>query len=259
MNKLIEIRSLSAGYGEDLILKNISLDVNGNDFIGVIGPNGGGKTTLLKVILGLLKPAHGSLKIYNTGENPHFFGYLPQVSNIDKRFPISVKEVVMSGLFPFKKEAKDYKATATSRAMEMLDVAGVKHLADHVIGELSGGQMQRVLLARAVVASPNLLILDEPDTFVDNNFERDLYELLKELNKNMAILMVSHDLGIISSYVKTLACVNRGLHYHPSNVISKEVLDSYNCPIDLITHGDLPHRVLIDHAHEEEHGHNHKH
>jgi len=255
MNKLLEIRALSAGYGEDLILRNISLDVFGNDFIGVIGPNGGGKTTLLKVILGLIKPAHGGLKIFNNNENPHFFGYLPQVSNIDKRFPISVKEVVISGLFPLKKGSKDYRNEALKRTMEMLEITGVRHLADSVIGELSGGQMQRVLLARAVVASPCLLILDEPDTFVDNNFERDLYELLKELNSHMAILMVSHDLGIISSYVKTLACVNRGLHYHPSNVISKEVLDSYNCPIDLITHGDLPHRVLIDHDHEHNHNH----
>ena len=109
--------------------------------------------------------------------------------------------------------------------------------------------MQRVLLARAIISLPELLVLDEPDTFVDNNFERDLYELLKELNKEMAIIMVSHDLGTISSYVKTIACVNRGLHYHHSNAITEKVLESYNCPIDLIAHGDLPHRVLKEHEH----------
>lgn len=253
MNKLVEIRSLSAGYAEDLILRNINLDVYENDFIGVIGPNGGGKTTLLKVIIGLLKPAGGHVHVVNSGNNPHFFGYLPQVSNIDKRFPISVEEVVMSGLFPAGSKGSAGKNEARDRVHRMLEIAGIRHMASRVIGALSGGQMQRVLLARAVVAEPSLLILDEPDTFVDNNFERDLYELLKELNQRMAILMVSHDLGIISSYVKTLACVNRGLHYHPSNIISKEVLDSYNCPIDLITHGDLPHRVLHDHEHTHEH------
>lgn len=249
MNKLVEIQSLSAGYGEELILENINFNVYDNDFVGVIGPNGGGKTTLLKVIIGLLKPLSGSIIINNKGNNGNFFGYLPQLSNVDKRFPISVKEIVMSGIFQSGRNGKVYSGIAAKSAIEMLEVTGVRHLASKVIGELSGGQIQRVLLARAIVSSPRLLILDEPDTFVDNNFERDLYELLKELNKKMAILMVSHDLGIISSYVKTLACVNRGLHYHPSNVISEEVLKSYNCPIDLITHGDLPHRVLKDHDH----------
>jgi zinc transport system ATP-binding protein len=117
------------------------------------------------------------------------------------------------------------------------------------IGELSGGQMQKVLLARAIVASPRLLILDEPNTFVDNKFEGELYEILVQLNKDMGIIIVSHDIGTISTYIKTIACVNRGLHYHKSNQISEEQLASYNCPIKLITHGEVPHTVLKKHNH----------
>jgi zinc transport system ATP-binding protein len=128
-----------------------------------------------------------------------------------------------------------------------MEQMGILHLKHKAIGELSGGQMQRVFLARALIASPKLLVLDEPNTYVDKHFEESFYEILKELNEKMAIILVSHDLGIISSYVKSIACVNRHLHYHDSSEITQELLDNYPCPIDLITHGDLPHRVLKTH------------
>jgi zinc transport system ATP-binding protein len=126
---------------------------------------------------------------------------------------------------------------------------GVAHLRDKSIGQLSGGQMQRVFLGRAIISEPRLLILDEPNTFVDNKFEHDLYELLHQLNHKMAILMVSHDVGTITTHVKTIACVNRNLHYHKSNIITQSQLTAYNCPIQLITHGDVPHTVLGEHHH----------
>jgi len=240
---LIELVKVSAGYSDELILKEVDLKINPLDFIGVIGPNGGGKTTLVRIILGLLKPLSGKL-IKSKGIH---IGYLPQASNTDRKFPVTAIEVVLSGLMSEKLLTGRYSNKDKTRAGEILTLMGIKHLADKNVGELSGGQMQRVLLGRAVIAEPDLLILDEPDTFVDNKFEHDLYELLKELNKKMAILMISHDVGTITSYVKTIACINRNLHYHPSNVITQDQLESYNCPIQLITHGNVPHTVLEDH------------
>jgi zinc transport system ATP-binding protein len=118
------------------------------------------------------------------------------------------------------------------------------------IGSLSGGELQRTMLARAIISSPRLLVLDEPDSHVDNQFETELYSLLKELNKNITILLVSHDIGIISPYIKTIACVNRDLHYHPSNEITTDQLKVYNCPVEIIAHGPVPHRVIKEHVPE---------
>ena len=133
------------------------------------------------------------------------------------------------------------------KAGELLEKYGMKEYMKMPIGELSGGQMQRVFLCRAIISSPRVLILDEPTTYVDSNFEKEFYTILKELNKSLCIIMVSHDLGTICSYVKTIACVNRELHYHNSNLISSEQLKLYHCPIELITHGRIPHRVLTEH------------
>jgi zinc transport system ATP-binding protein len=247
MPKILEISSASVGYNEDIILKDVNLDIFDNDFIGVIGPNGGGKTTLLKLLLGELKPIKGNVIYYPASSNETLFGYLPQSVNIDKKFPITVLEVVLSGLMSKKGMAGRYTASDKKLALEMLDKIGIAHLRNSTIGELSGGQLQRAFLSRALVSHPRLLILDEPNTFVDNKFEKELYELLKELNKDMAIVMVSHDLGTITSHVKTIACVNRNLHYHPSNSITSEQLAAYDCPIQIIAHGPVPHTVLGKH------------
>ena len=248
MAPLINLKNVTVAYDKEPILENINLEIFENDFIGVIGPNGGGKTTLLKAILGLIKPKKGELLFseeIKTRRNP--FGYLPQVRNIDKKFPITVFDVVRSGYQASQKlwKTKEEKEKATSLLNEM----GILGIRDKAIGELSGGQMQRVFLCRALISDPKILILDEPDTFVDNRFEGELYEKLKELNKRMGIILVSHDVGTISSYVKTIACVNKQLHYHPSNNISSEQLEKYNCPIQIITHGEVPHTVLKTHHH----------
>ncbi len=246
MEKLVELKNICAKYNGKTILKDVDLEVFDNDFIGVIGPNGGGKTTLLKVILGLLKPYKGEI-IINKTKNKSLFGYLPQYNNFDSNFPITIQEVVLSGLMSEKKLYKRYSAKDKLRAEELINLTGLTEYRKCNIGEISGGQMQRALLCRAIISSPKVLILDEPVTYVDSNFENELYQILDDLNKKMAIIMVSHDLGMISSHVKSIACVNKNLYYHDSNKITIEQLNSYGCPIDLITHGRVPHRVLPNH------------
>lgn len=244
-DKLIEIKNVYAGYHSTPVLRDVSLDIYRNDFIGVIGPNGGGKTTLLKLILGLLKPMSGKIKRYTSASGG--IGYLPQYNDIDPQFPITVKNVVLSGAIAGKKPWFRHTRHQKEKATALLEQMGISHLENKTIGQLSGGQMQRALLCRALISEPKLLILDEPNTFVDNAFEGELYETLRELNKKMGIVMVSHDLGTISSYVKTIACVNESLHYHRSNTITEQQLASYNCPIQLLTHGEIPHTVLKKH------------
>lgn len=249
MEKILELKNITAGYDGSAVLRNVNLTVNEHDFIGIIGPNGGGKTTLLKVMLGLLKPYSGEVIYYAAKQN--LFGYLPQNNRFDQRFPINVTEVVLSGLLSEKGLRKSYTRQDRQKATALLEKYGMGKYRKAPIGELSGGQMQRVFLCRAIISSPKLLILDEPTTYVDSHFEKEFYAILKELNKTMSIVMVSHDLGTICSYVKTIACVNRELHYHQSNLISAEQLQSYHCPIELISHGQIPHRVLTEHDRKE--------
>ncbi|MFH0756589.1 MAG: ATP-binding cassette domain-containing protein [Bacteroidota bacterium] len=241
---LIQIRNLDAGYQGNVVLSNVSLSVMEHDFIGIIGPNGGGKTTLLKILTGIMKPLKGEVSYFIQRSE---IGYLPQGNQVDAQFPITVKEVVASGL-DYRIGLKRQSGDAQKKQLEhILGKVGLENLQARSIGELSGGELQRTMVARAIVSSPRLLILDEPDTHVDNRFEMELYGLLRDLNESMTILLVSHDIGTISPYIKTIACVNRDLHYHASNEISEEQLKVYNCPIEIITHGTVPHRVMKTH------------
>jgi zinc transport system ATP-binding protein len=254
MNRLIQLTDVSAGYDREIVLRDVNLSVYDHDFIGVIGPNGGGKTTLIKLILGLLKPLKGQIERLNEA-NGSLIGYLPQQSLVDRKFPITVLDIVLSGLMSEKGAFVRYSAGDRKKAMQLLDQMGIAGLAKRTSMELSGGQLQRVFISRALISSPRLLILDEPNTFVDNRFESDLYQLLTELNKSMAIMIVTHDVGTVSYFVKTIACVNTYLHYHHSNIITEEQLAAYNCPLQIITHGDVPHTVLQKHDHPHEHPH----
>ena len=247
---LVSIRDLGVRYDSTIALEHVDLDIYKNDFLGVIGPNGGGKSSLVKAMMGTIP--HSGLIEYSDylmrGGKPHI-GYMPQISSFDKAFPISVIEVVMSGLQRERGLIRRYGKEERRRALETLEQASLSDLESRAIGELSGGQLQRVMLCRAIVSEPRLLVLDEPTNFVDNRFENELYNLLHHLSERMAIVMVSHDVGTISSVVHSIVCVNRHVHRHDSNIITEEQLRNYDCPLQIITHGDVPHTVLGEHHH----------
>lgn len=248
MESILTLRDVGVYYDDFVALEGVNLDVYADDFIGIIGPNGGGKTTLVKAMLGAI-PYTGDVSYSPTLQRGSHrrIGYLPQQSNFDTSFPISVLEVVMSGLQAERGLFARYTAENRKQAMSLLEMAGIAQVANSQICEVSGGQMQRALLCRAVILDPKLLILDEPTNFVDNQFENELYTLLRELNERMAIVMVSHDVGTITSVVKSIVCVNRTVHRHNSNIITAEQLENYHCPIQIISHGTVPHTVLAKH------------
>jgi zinc transport system ATP-binding protein len=245
MNKtLVEIENMYAGYNGTVVLKAIDLQIFEQDFLGIIGPNGGGKTTLIKTILGLLKPLSGSIMFENELLKSRI-GYMPQTHRLDRKFPVIVSEIVESGLISEKKLSKSDRKDKIHTMIQRMDIENVKSKS---IGELSGGQLQRTLLARAIINDPELLILDEPNSYVDKRFESHFYELLKEINQKTTIILVSHDIGTIISTVKNIACVNETLHYHSGTDIDGDWLEEHwACPFDVITHGNLPHRVLKKH------------
>ncbi len=246
--KLIELHDVSVGYEGYEALHAVNLAIDSADFLGVIGPNGGGKTTLVKAILGAV-PYTGKIdyapELFDGSER--LIGYMPQITEFDRAFPISVEEVVLSGLQGRRGFRHRYTQSDREKALELLAKTGIEALSKRPIGEVSGGQMQRALLCRAIISDPKLLILDEPTNFVDNRFEHELYHTLRELNERMAILVVSHDVGTITSLVKEIVCVNRHVHRHHSNIITAEQLENYNCPIQILTHGHVPHTVLAHH------------
>ncbi len=191
---LIEIRDLSLGYDKDIILKHINLNIDENDFICVVGPNGSGKSTLIKGILGLVKPLKGKV-IYN-GLKQNFIGYMPQETKVDANFPASVLEIVLSGTLNTKGLLSFYNKTDKERALNSLKILNISNLKNKCFCDLSGGQRQKVLLARSLCATKRLLILDEPSNNLDSKSKSDLYETIKDLNKNhhITIIMITHDL-----------------------------------------------------------------
>lgn len=253
---LIEIKNLCAAYGSKTVLRDVNLTIYDHDFLGIIGPNGGGKTTLIKCILGLLKPVSGEI-IYHScrgGARGRKFamGYLPQYSSIDRKFPITVEEVLLSGLSGSKSLLARFTAADRERARSVMARMGLEGLGERAIGALSGGQLQRTLLGRAVISDPEAIVLDEPNTYMDHDSTARLYELLADINHTCAIILVSHDIGTVLQQVKSIACVNGTLDYHPDTGITSEWLSRhYPCPIELLGHGQLPHRVLGEHKHHE--------
>ena len=257
---LVSLRRVSVSYDGHDALKEVDLDIYPDDFLGIIGPNGGGKTTLVKAIVGTI-PYRGTItyspQLFRGKER--LIGYMPQQSIFDRSFPISVLEVVMSGLQGQRGFHARYASGDRAKAQELLRTAAVAHAIEAVdlqgrektyISKLSGGQKKRVSIAMELLANPRLLILDEPANFVDNRFENELYRMLAELHGRVAIVMISHDLGTITSVVRNIVCVNRYVHRHDSNIITEEQLRNYDCPIQLISHGKVPHTVLASHPHD---------
>lgn len=253
MTNAVEVRGVSVYYGKVLALHEINLTIKERDFLAVIGPNGGGKSTLLKVMLGLVKPAAGSIRIF--GRSPHnvggLVGYVPQLSTFNQSFPISAFDVILTGRLlknsPFFHRFTDEDRNMAAGLMKKLDIY---HLRGRQISQLSSGQLQRVLLARALALEPKILLLDEPTASVDTRSKTDIFDLLNTLNEKMTIVMVTHDTAAISSYVKSLACLNTRLYYHGEPELQADIIKQvYGCPVDLIAHGH-PHRVLKMHGEE---------
>ncbi|MBN1152920.1 MAG: metal ABC transporter ATP-binding protein [Dehalococcoidia bacterium] len=249
-NPVIEVRGVSVRYGDVRALEDVNLTVSVHDFLGIIGPNGGGKSTLLKVILGLVTPDTGTVHVL--GERPeqsrHAVGYVAQRPSFDREFPASVWDVVLMGRYPsaglFHRYGEDDWAAA-EQALARVEMSGARN---KQIGRLSGGEQQRVFIARALVGKPKLLLLDEPLAGVDPAMQSGVYELLGELRREITVVMVSHDIGAISVHVDTLACINRRLYYHGSRELTPEILEAtYQCPVQLIAHGPVPHRILKEH------------
>ncbi|MBN2055664.1 metal ABC transporter ATP-binding protein [bacterium] len=245
---IVELRDVSFGYDGNFILEEVNLTVDRGEFLAVIGPNGGGKTTMLKLILGLLEPAGGFIRVF--GRTPRQasirVGYVPQEFDRNLGFPISVRQVVCMGRLRGAGRRRFTRADheAVERALTRVSMDGFK---DRRIGTLSGGQRQRVFLARALVSEPDLLLLDEPTARIDSRGRSEFYSFLNELNKEVTIIVVSHDLMVLSTYIKSVACVNRRVHFHNAPEITKDMLEAaYHCPVELIAHG-LPHRVLPSH------------
>lgn len=235
---VVTIRDLDFAYDGAPILQNVSLDIPARDSLCIVGPNGGGKTTLLKIILGLLQPSRGEIKVLGEapGKTRLRIGYVPQHAHYDPQFPVTVLDVVLMGRLdklccgPYRKKDKD-------AAREALAEMGLADLAGRLFAEISGGQRQRVLIARALAASGELLILDEPTANIDAASEEHLFEMLQKLNERLTVLLVTHDVGFASSFFKSIACVNREVVIHPTSELTGELIrDMYGGDIRMIRH-----------------------
>lgn len=249
-SEIVRLQNIRVSYGSVPALEDVTLSIYRHDFLGIIGPNGGGKSTLLKVLLGLVKPDSGSVSVF--GKVPeqarNRVGYVSQRPSFDRDFPASVWDVVIMGRYGKAGLAHRYSREDKAAAEKALVRVQMENYRDKQIGRLSGGQQQRVFVARALVAAPELLLLDEPTASIDPTMQTEFYELLAELKRDLTVVMVSHDIGAISVYVDKIACLNRQLYYHGSKEITPEVLEAtYKCPVQLIAHGTVPHRVLKEH------------
>ena len=248
-SRIASLERVWANYGGVAALEDVNLAIKKNEFLGILGPNGGGKTTLLKVILGLVKPEKGTVKLF--GKTPEQgrkdAGYVPQYTNFDKNFPISVFEVALMGRLEKRGLLKGYSKADLQKTEDALKTVGMLELGNRQISQLSGGQLQRVLVARALASQPKLLLLDEPMNSIDQATQKSFYDLLGKLKKKMSIVIVTHDITAISIHVNRIACLNQKLYYHGSlGKGIKQLEKTYQCPIELIAHG-VPHRVLRRH------------
>lgn len=243
---VLALHDVSFSYDREAILDHVTLAVGPRDFLAVVGPNGGGKTTLLKVMLGLLPPRSGRVERHVRRRSG--LGYVPQFATFDRDFPLRVADVVRMGRLAMRGPLRRYGAGDDEAVEAALHRLGLAHLAGTPIGELSGGQLQRTLIARALVGEPEVLLLDEPLASVDAEFREVLVDTLAELHRRLPIVVVTHDLTPFAGVLRQIACMNRRLHYHPEGRLTPAMLEEvYGCPVELITHG-VPHRVLAAHG-----------
>ncbi len=239
MKEIINFSDVSFSYNGNRVVENVSFSVKERDFLAIIGPNGGGKTTILKLMMGLLIPDSGKISAFGGSAvaGRKRVGYVPQHLSFDKLFPISVEDVVLMGLLRSYSFTPFYSKAHKRRAFNVMESVDIAPIARRRFGELSGGQRQRVLIARALVGNPEVLLLDEPVASVDPRVEEDIYTALSEMNRKITIVMVSHDIAFVSSYVNRVACVNRNLAIHDTGEISREILrDRYNRDISMLIH-----------------------
>ena len=245
---VLEFRDAGFAYGGQQAVEHVSLRLAQGEFLAIVGPNGSGKSTLIKLALGLLRPQAGRVMLF--GRSPERFrrweqvGYVPQVTpGVHGNFPATVAETVAHGLYRGVSLRSFWRRSASPRVLETLDAVGVAHLRDRRIGALSVGQQQRVLLARALVGAPQLLVLDEPAAGVDVGGEEQLFSLLRRLNREqgIAIVLVSHDIGAVVREATTVACLDRSLVFHgPSHELTHEELYRlYGTGVDVLLHDAL--------------------
>ncbi len=246
---VIEFKNVSFSFDSFNVLEDVNLTIEERDFLSIVGPNGGGKTTLLKLMLGLLKPAKGTVRVF--GQHPvkarSRIGYMPQYSSLDPLFPVTVSDVVLMGRLGNGKLLGAYRGADKKAASKALSELEMSEMRNRPFSALSGGQRQRVLIARALVSDPELLLLDEPTSNVDAVIENELFELLHKLNKRITIALVTHDLGFVSSYVKRVACVSRRIVVHPTSEITGEMISEiYGCDVRMIRHDATAHEGDTD-------------
>lgn len=240
MNTILSFEHVSFSYDREQILDDISFHISENEFAGIIGPNGGGKTTLLKLIMGFLKPSQGIIRVF--GHTPqaarHLIAYVPQTLRFDKQFPISVMEMVLSGRLAHLPWHGQFSKKDEELALHALEQVDLVDFRNHSFGTLSGGQAQRALIARALVSDPKLLLLDEPTASVDSKAEADIYSVLESLRNKMTILMVTHDLKAAIEHVNRVLCVQRQLiEYSPQEVCQHFAMGLYHPPLLQIKRG----------------------
>ena len=236
---IIDVKNVSFAYNEQLVLDDVSLSVYERDFLCVVGPNAGGKTTLLKLILGLLKPLNGSIRVFGLPpvKARSRIGYMPQYTTLDPLFPVNVMDVVLMGRLGNGKRFGFFQKSDREAAEEALMKVELQDVRSRSFFALSGGQRQRVLIARALVSNPELLLMDEPTSNVDAVVETELYELMNQLNQTITVVVVTHDLGFVSSYVKRVACVSRKVVEHATNEISGAMIHTlYGRDVQMVRH-----------------------
>ena len=250
----IELRGVTVSLGGNRVLDRIDLSVPTGEFLGILGPNGGGKTTIAKVVLGLIEPDAGSVRVL--GGSPREargrVGYVPQAIDFDRGFPIRALDVVLLGRLGKPKRLGPFRSVDRERAREALERVGVAHLADRQIGSMSGGQLQRVVIARALAADARVLVLDEPTSNLDSTATAALYDLLAELHAHLTIVLIDHDLGVMHRYVQSVACVNRTIFHGHAKDLTGEVLEKiYGHPVEVLHHEHgHAHDLGLGHAHE---------